>query len=152
MNEFHLWMKVSSIDKQISSMDESVIYGCHPWMTSKNEDNRWQTATQYESQRSCTANIYSPNTGLSCPIFSIVYSQFFNMILKCWKHKFCSLSSSLLPNILLDYNGIRNTGKTCTFHSQNITAITTPSKDKYKIVKTLNWRKVQIPMISNLSP
>ena len=32
--------KVSSMDGEMSSMDGSVIRGCHPWMTSMDEDNK----------------------------------------------------------------------------------------------------------------
>ena len=37
----HIWM--SSMDGETSSLDESVIRGCHPWMTSTDEDDGWRT-------------------------------------------------------------------------------------------------------------
>ena len=49
----HPWMEkchpwMSSMDGKMSSMDRSVIYGCYPWMTSTDEDNKWRTWTEHK--------------------------------------------------------------------------------------------------------
>ena len=131
INKSHPWMRVLFMD---------VIHEWHPRM--KTTDDRLQLNMSHKD--------------LALQIFTVPIQVFLALFFPLYIHSFLtwfwSVESTCFvawaphccQNILLDYNGIRNTGKTCTFHSQNITAITTPSKDKHKIVKTLNWRKVQI--------